>query len=177
MIATLRDANGNALTDRIVTWTSSAPTIASGSFVNAFATIAGVAQGIATINATSEGVTGSATVSVVATSGGGIQLTCAGVAGGRIYGNDGVYLGRLTNQFDAESILNQFGSYGGQFGTYSMYNTFGQYGSAFSALSAFNTLTATPPLLFVNGNFAAFVTKNTIKVPRVDPAALRTCNF
>ncbi len=61
--ATTTDANGNALAGRAVAWTSSASTIAR---VDQAGVVTGVAAGSATITATSEGVTGSATVRVVA---------------------------------------------------------------------------------------------------------------
>ena len=96
---------------------------------------------------------------------------------GQVFGADGQYLGRLTNQFDSQSILNTFGQYGSQFSSTSMYNTFSSYGSAFSSLSAYNTLASSPPLLFVGSQFAAYVSKNTIKTPRVDPDALHACAF
>jgi hypothetical protein len=117
-------------------------------------------------------------VTVVASSGGGtISLTCGGVAGGVIYAPNGVYLGRLTNQFDSQSILNTFGSYGSQFSSTSMYNTFSQYGSPFGSYSAYNQFTNSPPILYVGNVAAAYVTKNTFKTPRVDPDALRACSF
>jgi probable HAF family extracellular repeat protein len=60
--ATVRDANGGALTDRIVTWTSSVPGVAS---VTATGVVTAVSPGTATIVATSEGKTGSAGVVIV----------------------------------------------------------------------------------------------------------------
>lgn len=176
LVATLKDAQGNVLTDRTVAWTSSNLSVANGTASGYTAVIQGLAVGIATISATSEGVTGSAAVTV--TSGtGSIPLTCSGLAGGQVFGADGQYLGRLTNQFDSQSILNTFGQYGSQFSSTSMYNTFSSYGSAFSSLSAYNTLASSPPLLFVGSQFAAYVSKNTIKTPRVDPDALHACAF
>jgi uncharacterized protein YjdB len=61
LTATLRDANGNIVTGRVVTWTSSSNQIAT---VNADGLVTGVAIGTATITATSEGKIGTATVSV-----------------------------------------------------------------------------------------------------------------
>lgn len=55
------DAAGSALAGRAVSFTSSAPSVAS---VSAAGLVTGVAAGTATIQATSEGVTGSATVRV-----------------------------------------------------------------------------------------------------------------
>lgn len=59
--ATTRDAAGNILTGRVVTWTSSATSVAT---VSAAGVVTGVAPGTATITATSEGQSGTATVTV-----------------------------------------------------------------------------------------------------------------
>lgn len=63
LTATLKDANGNVLTGRTVTWQSSAAGTAS---VNGSGLVTGVAAGVATITATSEGQSGSSTVTVQA---------------------------------------------------------------------------------------------------------------
>lgn len=177
LVATLRDANGNFLSGREVAWTTSNVAIVSGVVSGANAVVTAVAPGVATITATSEGRLGTAIITVVGGSPGVIPLTCAGLAGGLVFGYDGQYLGRLTNQFDSQSILNQFGAYGSQFSSTSMYNQFSSYGSQFAALSAFNQFSSTPPQLYVGGRFAAYVTKNQFKVPGVDPTALRSCSF
>ena len=62
--ATPRDAGGNALAGRVVTWASSAPAIAT---VNGSGLVTGVAAGSATITASSEGRNGTAAVTVTAT--------------------------------------------------------------------------------------------------------------
>lgn len=59
--ATLRDADGAVVIGRNITWTSSAPSIAS---VTSSGAIVGLLPGSATITATSEGKSGSATISV-----------------------------------------------------------------------------------------------------------------
>jgi uncharacterized protein YjdB len=61
--ATLKDANGNVLTGRSITWTSSASSVAT---VSAAGVVTGVSAGTATITATSEGKSASATVTVTA---------------------------------------------------------------------------------------------------------------
>jgi uncharacterized protein YjdB len=63
LTATPRDAAGNPLTGRQVTWESSAPGVAT---VDASGRVTGVAPGTATIRATSEGQTGTSTVTVTA---------------------------------------------------------------------------------------------------------------
>ncbi|HEY6156192.1 MAG TPA: Ig-like domain-containing protein [Gemmatimonadales bacterium] len=63
LVATLKDAKGNVLRGRQVTWTSSAPTVAS---VTATGLVTAVALGSATIGVTSEGHSGSSSITVVA---------------------------------------------------------------------------------------------------------------
>ncbi|WP_284352167.1 beta strand repeat-containing protein [Roseisolibacter agri] len=65
---TVRDANGNALTGRTITWSTSNPAIAS---VSTSGVVTGVAAGAATITATSEGRSGTAAITVTGTAGGG----------------------------------------------------------------------------------------------------------
>ena len=61
LAAAEKDASGNVLTGRTVTWTSSAPAVAT---VSASGLVTAVAAGTATITATSEGVKGTAAVTV-----------------------------------------------------------------------------------------------------------------
>jgi uncharacterized protein YjdB len=61
LTATLTDALGNSLSGRVVTWASSAPSVAT---VSGSGLVTGLAVGTATITATSEGQSGSAAVSV-----------------------------------------------------------------------------------------------------------------
>jgi uncharacterized protein YjdB len=60
--ATMRDASGNVLTGRVVTWSSALPLIASVNSNTGLVT--GLAVGTVTITATSEGKTGTASLSV-----------------------------------------------------------------------------------------------------------------
>src|SRR5439155_23718573 len=62
LTATLKDANGNVLTGRVVTWASDNPAVAT---VSSTGLVTGVAQGQATITATSETKSGTAAVSAV----------------------------------------------------------------------------------------------------------------
>jgi uncharacterized protein YjdB len=63
LTATLKDASGNTLTGRTVTWTSSSATAT----VNGSGLVTGVAAGSATITATSGAVSGTAAITVTAT--------------------------------------------------------------------------------------------------------------
>jgi uncharacterized protein YjdB len=62
LTATTKDASGNVLSGRTVTWTSDAPAVAT---VSATGVVSGLAAGSATITATSEGQSGSAAITVV----------------------------------------------------------------------------------------------------------------
>src|SRR5688500_10598418 len=61
--ATTRDASGNVLSNRTVTWSSSSTTTAT---VSASGLVTGVAPGSATISAASEGKTGSSLITIIA---------------------------------------------------------------------------------------------------------------
>ena len=71
LTAVPKDANGNALTGRTVTWASAAPSVAT---VSGSGLVTGVAAGSASITATSEGRTGSAAITVTTAGGGGVVL-------------------------------------------------------------------------------------------------------
>ncbi len=63
LTATPRDSNGNALSGRVVTWSSSTPSAAT---VSGGGLVTGVAAGSSTITAASEGKSGTASVAVTA---------------------------------------------------------------------------------------------------------------
>jgi len=177
MAATLRAADGSIITGRAVTWTTDNLSVINGSTAGPVLSVVGLASGSAQVFAQAESAIGVAVVTVTAAAPPSISLTCGGLAGGVVVAADGQYLGSLTNKFDAESILNEFGRFGSEFSSTSMYNPFSRYGSEFSSESAYNPFASSPPQLYVGLQFAAFVTKNTFKGPRVDPDALRGCAF
>jgi hypothetical protein len=87
-----------------------------------------------------------------------------------IEAEDGTFLGKLTpNKFDSESIFNKFGAYGNKFAQTTIFNKFSDYGSQFSNLSPYNKFSNAPPKVFVNGQFNAYLTKNKLITPRIDP--------
>ncbi|HUC41070.1 MAG TPA: Ig-like domain-containing protein [Gemmatimonadales bacterium] len=63
LTTTIRDSNGNVLTERLVTWASSNPAVAT---VSGGGLVSRVTVGSATITATSEGKSGSAAITVLA---------------------------------------------------------------------------------------------------------------
>ncbi len=66
----------------------------------------------------------------------------------RLFGDDGVYLGKLsTNPYDPESTTNPYGRYGSPYSPDSINNPYGTYGSPFSPLSPNNPYATAPPLI------------------------------
>jgi len=93
-----------------------------------------------------------------------------------IYSQDfgSTYLGKASaSNFEADSITNQFGTYGSSFSSFSIRNSFSQYGSAFSQYSAYNAFATSPPILYNSlGTAQAYLTKNLFLFPRIDPDVL-----
>lgn len=84
--------------------------------------------------------------------------------------NDGQYLGKLTlNRYDAESISNDYGSYGSMYSATSIKNQYSTYGSPYSSLSPFNPYTSTPPQIYLRGQRIGFLSKNRYLFGSVDP--------
>ena len=66
--------------------------------------------------------------------------------------NHDVFLGCFTcNEFDSQSVHNQFGPYGSKFSNTSIKNHFSPYGSKFSSESACNQFASSPPWLYDAG--------------------------
>jgi len=89
--------------------------------------------------------------------------------------HDGAYLGKLTsNDFDTDSLLNDFGPYGNEFSPKSIFNEFGTYGSEFSSQSPFNEFTSTPPRIFVNGTLYGYLTVNDfVAGKKINPKGIK----
>lgn len=68
--------------------------------------------------------------------------------GGRIYGADGTYLGKLNaNRYDPESVANPYGRYGSRYSSTSINNPYSEYGSKYSNSSARNPYASAPPVV------------------------------
>ena len=86
-----------------------------------------------------------------------------------------VYIGKLTtNEFDSDSIYNEFGTYGSEFNSKSIWNEFGTYGSEFSSYSAFNEFALHPPLIKdADGSIVGKLTVKSSIVGGVNPNDLK----
>jgi len=88
------------------------------------------------------------------------------------------YLGLFTcvfcTEFAADSINNQFGSYGSQFSSTSIRNQFSTYGSQFSSYSPCNQFASNPPRVY-NANRSVYYGELTINQFR--PDAIKTATI
>lgn len=97
--------------------------------------------------------------------------------GGRVIAVDGRFIGSLTNRFNSESVLNQYGRYGGRYESLSIYNPYGEYGSRTSTKSAYNPYTSTPPRITFSDGSYVWLTVNTTfpSSTSVSPDFVKTC--
>lgn len=79
-VATVKDANGQTVTNRLITFASSNPAVAS---VSSAGVVTGVGSGSAVITATSEGKSGSATISVATLSTVSVGLSATSITAGK----------------------------------------------------------------------------------------------
>jgi hypothetical protein len=93
--------------------------------------------------------------------------------GAKIIAGDGTFLGVISSrEFDPDSIMNQFGEYGNEFKPKSIFNEFGAYGNRLGSLSPFSHMATTPPKIYRDDRFIAYLTKNNFLSPSVDPDEL-----
>ena len=103
--------------------------------------------------------------------------TCTIVNGASVVADDGKYLGKISNEYDSESIFNDYGTYGSEYSADSVWNEYGSYGGEYSSNSPFNTFTSTPPKLVKQGKAIAYLTVSKSLEPSVNPFYLKTCSF
>jgi len=95
--------------------------------------------------------------------------------GAKIIGQDNknTYLGKLSNEFDSESIFNEFGTYGNEFSSSSIWNEFSTFGNEFNSYSPFNEFSSNPPMLIKNGKIIAYLTVNKSIKGAISPNLLK----
>ncbi len=93
--------------------------------------------------------------------------------GAIIIANDNEYLGKIIkNKYNSDSINYKYGEYGSKYSSNSIFNKYGEYGSKYSSLSPFNKYTSTPPKIYKENEFIAYLSVNIFVSPRVDPNLL-----
>ena len=111
LTATPKDANGNVLSGRVVTWASDNTTVAT---VSSTGLVSGVAQGQATITATSETKSGTAAVAVVslmlAELSAGVVHTCGVTTSGTAFCWGSNSSGQLGGSATSQCEIDYYGS-------------------------------------------------------------------
>ncbi len=80
-----------------------------------------------------------------------------------LYAQDGTFLGNInSNEYDRNSIANEYGNYGSPYRSDSIFNEFGDYGSPYSQYSVFNEYAQKPPkIINSNGETVGYLTANS----------------
>lgn len=105
------------------------------------------------------------------------QNFCQIVSGASVIAEDGTFLGKLTNQYSSDSVLNEYGSHGSQYSSESIWNQYGSYGSEYSSQSPFNRYTFSPPILVKGGKVIGHLTVNKSVKAAVNPHIVKSCDF
>lgn len=84
------------------------------------------------------------------------------------------YLGKIEDQFAAESIFNEYGPYGSEYSVDSIWNEYGSYGGQYSLGSPFNCYSANPPMIVKNKIIIGYLTVSKFIQGGVDPAWLKS---
>lgn len=81
-----------------------------------------------------------------------------------------VYLGCLTcNNYDKNSIWNEYGTYGSSYNSKSIWNQYGTYGSEYNSFSPWNKYSSNPPIVVdKDGNSYGYFTVNEYKTNRAN---------
>lgn len=89
-----------------------------------------------------------------------------------LYGgkNHDVYLGCLNcNNYDQNSIWNEYGNYGNSYNSNSIWNSYGTYGNKYNSYSPWNSYSNDPPVVVdMQGNFYGYFTVNVYKPNRAE---------
>jgi hypothetical protein len=102
---------------------------------------------------------------------------CSIIVGATIVADDGTYLGKISNQYDSDSILNEYGSYGSQYSSNSIWNEYGSYGGKYSSSSPFNEYSSSPPNIIKNGQIIGYLTTNQYLGSALNPYVIKSCKF
>lgn len=74
------------------------------------------------------------------------------------------FLGCVCGEYDADSILNTYGSFGNRYSTDTIWNKYGDYGSPYSNTSVCNEYASNPPVVVTDaGVFVGYLTLNRSK--------------
>lgn len=102
------------------------------------------------------------------------QTTMDSLYGSVIIADDGTFLGKITNEYDSDSIFNEYGQYGSKYSSNSIWNEYGAYGSKYSSYSPFNQYSSSPPSIYKNGRHIGYLTVNRYIPGAINPYVLKS---
>lgn len=87
---------------------------------------------------------------------------CDAVRGAVVIAQDdrSTMLGKITADYDSQSIFNEYGQYGSEYQTKSMWSEYGPFGSEYGEFSAKNTSSSNPPMIIKGGKIIGYVSSN-----------------
>lgn len=83
------------------------------------------------------------------------------------------YLGKITSEYDSDSIWNEYGTYGSEYSAKSIWNNYGTFGNEYNAYSPFNDYSSTPPMIIRNGKVIGYLTINKYIHGAISPNLLK----
>lgn len=88
--------------------------------------------------------------------------------------NHRTFLGCLCSEFDSDSVLNKYGTFGNPYSSETIWNKYGDYGSRYSDTSVCNRYATNPPVVVTSaGDFMGFLTLDRYKSGAItEPAVL-----
>ena len=87
--------------------------------------------------------------------------------------DESTVLGKITHEYDAQSIFNEYGLYGSEYQTNSMWNQYGQFGSPYATYSANNPYATRPPMIIKRGKVVGYISTNKNIKASVAPNLLK----
>ena len=83
------------------------------------------------------------------------------------------YLGKIVNSYQADSIFNEYGTYGSEYNSGSIWNEYGTFGSEYNSYSATNSYTTTPPMIIKNKKVIGYLSANKSMGGTISPNLLK----
>jgi len=74
--------------------------------------------------------------------------------------NENTYLGKISSQYNSESIFNEYGKYGSEYNSSCIWNEYSKFGNEYNSLSPFNEYSTKPPMIIKNGKLIGYLTTN-----------------
>lgn len=85
----------------------------------------------------------------------------------------GTYLGAIENEYESDSIFNEYGDHGSEYSADSIWNQYGNFGGEYSNYSPFNSYSNEPPMIIKGGNIVGYLTVNEYVEGSLSPYVLR----